>query len=165
MSVENHGVIISTEETSVRFQVLTAASMKFRIVFWDVLLCKIIINRRFRDTCCLHHQGWGKLVHQIFLAVLPAESSGSNQKEREKGTMNLTLWSTYVHTCKWYFTCRKVLRPGACGFTYLSKEGVLRTFIALKNSSPRLGLSQWTLGPVASSLTFIPPKYDDVAFS
>jgi hypothetical protein len=27
----------------VRFQVLTAASMKFRIVFWDVLPCKIIV--------------------------------------------------------------------------------------------------------------------------
>jgi hypothetical protein len=42
----------------VRFQVLTAASMKFRIVFWDVLPCKIIVDRRFRGTCCLRHQGW-----------------------------------------------------------------------------------------------------------
>jgi hypothetical protein len=41
----------------VRFQVLTAASMKFRFVFWDVLPCKIIVDRRFRGTCCLHHQG------------------------------------------------------------------------------------------------------------
>jgi hypothetical protein len=29
----------------VRFQVLTAASMMFRIVFWDVLPCKIIVDR------------------------------------------------------------------------------------------------------------------------
>jgi hypothetical protein len=28
----------------VRFQVLMAASMKFRFVFWDVLPCKIIVN-------------------------------------------------------------------------------------------------------------------------
>jgi hypothetical protein len=28
----------------------------FRIVFWDVLPCKIIVNRRFRGTCCLHRQ-------------------------------------------------------------------------------------------------------------
>jgi hypothetical protein len=42
--------------SSVRFQVLTAASMKFRFVFWDVLPCKIIVDRRFRDTCCLHNQ-------------------------------------------------------------------------------------------------------------
>jgi hypothetical protein len=30
----------------------------FRIVFWDVLPCKTIVDRRFRGTCCLHHQGW-----------------------------------------------------------------------------------------------------------
>jgi hypothetical protein len=29
---------------SVRLQVLTAASMKFRIVFWDVVPCKIIVD-------------------------------------------------------------------------------------------------------------------------
>jgi hypothetical protein len=40
-----------------RFQVLTAASMMFRIVFWDVLPCKIIVDRRFRDVYCLRHQG------------------------------------------------------------------------------------------------------------
>jgi hypothetical protein len=28
----------------VRFKVLTAASMKFRFVFWDVLACKIIVD-------------------------------------------------------------------------------------------------------------------------
>jgi len=28
----------------------------FRIVFWDVLPCKIIVDRRFRGTCCLHHR-------------------------------------------------------------------------------------------------------------
>jgi hypothetical protein len=31
--------------------------MKFRFVFWDVLPCKIIVDRRFRGTYCLHHQG------------------------------------------------------------------------------------------------------------
>jgi hypothetical protein len=41
----------------VRFQVLTAASMKFR-VFWDVLTCsQIDVDRRFRGLCCLHRQG------------------------------------------------------------------------------------------------------------
>jgi hypothetical protein len=38
----------------VRFQVLTAASMKFR-VFWDVMLCSHgEVGRRFRDMYCLH---------------------------------------------------------------------------------------------------------------
>jgi hypothetical protein len=41
-----------TITASVRFQVLTAASMKFRFAFWDVLPCKIFFDRRFRDTCC-----------------------------------------------------------------------------------------------------------------
>jgi len=35
---------------AVRFQVLTAASMKFRIVFWDVLPCKIIVGRQLFYT-------------------------------------------------------------------------------------------------------------------
>jgi hypothetical protein len=34
----------------VRFQVLTAANVKFRIVFWDALPCNIIADRRFRGT-------------------------------------------------------------------------------------------------------------------
>jgi hypothetical protein len=37
----------------VRFQVLMAASMKFRIDFWDVLLCKIMVDRRLRDVGCI----------------------------------------------------------------------------------------------------------------
>jgi hypothetical protein len=41
----------------VRFQVLTAASMKFTIVFWDVLPCKMIVDRRFRGAYCLNHLG------------------------------------------------------------------------------------------------------------
>jgi hypothetical protein len=44
-----------------------AVSMKFRIVFWDVLPCKMIVDRRFRGTCCLHHQGWSS----FYMAVHP----------------------------------------------------------------------------------------------
>jgi len=44
-----------TRSSLVRFQVLMAASMKLRFVFWDVLPCKIIVDRRLRGTCCLHH--------------------------------------------------------------------------------------------------------------
>jgi hypothetical protein len=35
----------------------THLGLKSRFVFWDVLPCKIIIDRRSRSTCCLHHQG------------------------------------------------------------------------------------------------------------
>jgi hypothetical protein len=30
----------------------------FRAVFWVILPCKIIVDRRFRGAYCLHHQGW-----------------------------------------------------------------------------------------------------------
>jgi hypothetical protein len=41
----------------VRFQVLTAASMKFR-VFWNVAPCGLIgVDQGFRGVYCLHHQG------------------------------------------------------------------------------------------------------------
>jgi hypothetical protein len=42
----------------VRFQVLTAASMMFRVVFWAILPCKMIVDRRFRGAYYLRHQGW-----------------------------------------------------------------------------------------------------------
>jgi hypothetical protein len=29
----------------------------FRVVFWDTLPCKMIVDRRFRGAYCLHHQG------------------------------------------------------------------------------------------------------------
>jgi hypothetical protein len=41
----------------VRFQVLTAASMKMA-VFWFVAPCSLVeVYRRFRGACCLHNQG------------------------------------------------------------------------------------------------------------
>jgi len=48
----------------VRFQVLTVASKMFRIVSWDVLLCKTIVDRRFRGAYCLNHQGRVSLANQ-----------------------------------------------------------------------------------------------------
>jgi hypothetical protein len=37
---------------------------KFRIVFWDVLPCKMIVNRCFRGAYCLHHQWWVSLARK-----------------------------------------------------------------------------------------------------
>jgi hypothetical protein len=51
-------IVIRTNLVIVRFQVLTAASMVFRVVFWDILPCKMIVDRRFRGAYCLHHQGY-----------------------------------------------------------------------------------------------------------
>jgi hypothetical protein len=55
----------------VRFQVLTAASMMFIAVFWVVLPCKMIVDRRFRGTCCLHHQGWRQLWTGVIYIFSP----------------------------------------------------------------------------------------------
>jgi hypothetical protein len=29
----------------------------FRVVYWVILPCKMIVDRRFRGAYCLHHQG------------------------------------------------------------------------------------------------------------
>jgi hypothetical protein len=45
-----------SEETCVRFQVLTAASIKMT-TFWDIVTCSLVeVVWRFRGTYCLHHQ-------------------------------------------------------------------------------------------------------------
>jgi hypothetical protein len=46
----------------------------------------------------------------------------------------------------------------ADGFTSIPKEGVQRTFIALKNPSYRPGLYPRNLGPVANTRTITPPR-------
>jgi hypothetical protein len=41
-----------------RFQALTAASIKMA-VFWDLhRVVWLEVYRRFRSACCFHHQGW-----------------------------------------------------------------------------------------------------------
>jgi hypothetical protein len=51
-------------------------------------------------------------IEKSSLTILPKVSSGSMQEERGNVIMNLALRSIFVHTCKWYFTCRKMLRHG-----------------------------------------------------
>jgi hypothetical protein len=62
----------------------------------------------------------------------------------------------------WFFKislmCRKILRRGTSGFTYHPKEVLLRIFVALKNLSHWPGSNLRPLGPVASTLTTIPPR-------
>jgi hypothetical protein len=54
---------------AVRFQVLTAVGMKFR-VFWDVALCNHIeVDRHFRGVYCLRHQGNDPLMHKMTIPM------------------------------------------------------------------------------------------------
>jgi hypothetical protein len=34
---------------------VSAGFPMFRVVFWDILPCKLIVDRRFRGAYCLHH--------------------------------------------------------------------------------------------------------------
>jgi len=49
----------------------------FRVVFWDILPCKLIVDRRFRGSYCLHHQG------SSLEAVRTSETSVDNQFTRQ----------------------------------------------------------------------------------
>jgi hypothetical protein len=53
-----------------------------------------------------------------------------------KETMNLTLQSISVHISRHSLTCHEIIRHGADGFTSRLMEGVLLTFITLKNPLP-----------------------------
>jgi hypothetical protein len=85
--------------------------------------------------------------------------SGASRRMGE-GNENL------FYSSPWYFkrflTCCKILRHGISVFTSHPKEGALRIFIALKNSSPWPGLKPRPLGPVASTLTTTPPRRQPV---
>jgi hypothetical protein len=52
--------------------------MKFRFIFWDVLPCKIIVNRIFRGTYFLHHQG-----DLMMEAARTSETSADNYFTRQ----------------------------------------------------------------------------------
>jgi hypothetical protein len=92
-----------------------------------------------------------RFVHQSFLAILPAESSSSTAG----GT---ALWSNFFHASKSYLTCRNILRHGADGFTYPPKEKRAADFYPPYKTSPRPGLTQRILGPMASMITVTPPR-------
>jgi hypothetical protein len=55
-----------------RFQVLTAMSMKVT-VFWDVAPCSLVeVYQHFRGACCLHHQD---IITLMLEAVTTPETS------------------------------------------------------------------------------------------
>jgi hypothetical protein len=94
------------------------------------------------------------LVYQSSVAVLPAETSEvsrRNGRRKENFAYSVALIRQRI------FTCRKSLRYGTSGFTSRPTEGVLPIFIALKIRRP--SLNPRPLGPVASTLTTTPPRW------
>jgi hypothetical protein len=57
--------------------------MKLRIVFWNVLQCKIIVDRRFGGTCCLHHHDHPIISSLIMEAARTSETSVDNYFTRQ----------------------------------------------------------------------------------
>jgi hypothetical protein len=73
--------------------------------------------------------------------------------EENENLAYLSLWDF-----KSSFTCCKILQQGPPALLPIREEGVLRIFIALKNSSPWPGLNLRSLGLVASTLATTPPR-------
>jgi hypothetical protein len=57
--LSQHFLIVSVENCKhfVRFEVLTAASMKMTVFWFAAPRSLVEIYRLFRGACCLHHQG------------------------------------------------------------------------------------------------------------
>jgi hypothetical protein len=71
-------------------------------------------------------------------------------KSKRDGKIDEKYFCSYLQVI---FTCLKILRHEALGFTSSPKEGVLRILIALKSLSPQPGLNTRTLSP-----SIIPPR-------
>jgi hypothetical protein len=55
-----------------------------RIVFWDVLPCKIIVYRRLRGAYCLHHYPSETSVDNYFTRqYIPEDNSEHHTRRRE----------------------------------------------------------------------------------
>jgi hypothetical protein len=57
--------------------------LMFRVVFWAILPCKMIADRRFRGAYCLHHQGWVLPPSLMKEAVRTSETSVDNHSTRQ----------------------------------------------------------------------------------
>jgi hypothetical protein len=91
-------------------------------------------------------------------------SRGISGASRRMGEGNENLVCPSPWDFKRSLTYRKILRRGTSGFTYQTKEGVLRIFIGLKNPSPWLGSNPRPLGPVASTLITTPPRWPPISY-
>jgi hypothetical protein len=53
------GLLVSTETN--------LQKLMFRVVFWDILPCKMIVDRHFRGAYCLHHQKLSTVENNLVL--------------------------------------------------------------------------------------------------
>jgi hypothetical protein len=74
----------------------------FRIVFWGVLPCKMIVDRRFRGAYCLHHQEIETSVYNHFTRqYIPEDNSEHHTRRRENlkshKKKNVPVWYTGIY--------------------------------------------------------------------
>jgi hypothetical protein len=87
--------------------------IKFRIVFWDVLACKITVDRRFRGTYCLHHPSSSGMMEAVrtsetsvdnyfTLQYIPEDNPELHTRRREnfKSHKVLYYFTLSVYSCK-----------------------------------------------------------------
>jgi hypothetical protein len=91
-------------------------------------------------------------VHQTSLAIIRASHLLVKQEKLEKNGE----FVVKKYLCLYFKGIFNILQRGANSFTSSPKEGVLRNFIGLENSSPLQGLNPQTLGPITHALTISP---------
>jgi hypothetical protein len=119
-----------TLHSDVRFQVLTAASMMFRIVFWDVLPCKIILDRYFRGAYLLHHQGWVMME-----AVRSFETSVDNYFTRQyilEDSSEHYCILRYINLLHWSGTKKNCLTSGKSQLYLFTKRMMKLTAVNIE---------------------------------
>jgi hypothetical protein len=79
--------------------------MKFRFVFLDILPCKIIVDRRFRGTCCFHHPGDESSTKDKSELHILIYSGGWGVKfmKHFKGAQSIKVWELVI---TYHFLCR-----------------------------------------------------------
>jgi hypothetical protein len=105
--------------------------VRFRFVFWDVLPCKIIVDRRFRGTCCLHHHHrpddggstylWNVGPQLFYMAVHP---------RRQIWTSHSLPWELEISHTRKKITCDQSPGPDneLWHYKWLNSTDVLRSW-------------------------------------
>jgi hypothetical protein len=104
----------------------------FRAVFWVVLPCKMIVDRRFRGAYCLHHQGWN-----------PEDSSEHHTRRREnlKSHEMILVLSAWLHVTSLLYVLSDTMSPHIKKLFYFCSSPLLLYVVTLYLSVCKLTLS------------------------
>jgi hypothetical protein len=75
--------------------------------FWDILPCKMIVDRRFRGAYCLHHQGGVYPRRQLWTSYSPPWELEISRKLRcllrnTKTQKRVMRWATCHYVSQWF---------------------------------------------------------------